>query len=115
LAADDVGVDEVAGDAGGENVADRLIEHQLRRHPAVDTADNGGKRSLTRGGCADLSHQVAIDALAGNEAFIALLEHVHCVIRAHRLLPVDGENGTLIRSFRPGDCKEGQRCCATAE
>jgi ApbE superfamily uncharacterized protein (UPF0280 family) len=54
-AADDVGVDKVAGDAGGEDVADVLVEHQLGRHSAVDTADNGGKRSLTSGGRADLS------------------------------------------------------------
>ena len=95
-AADDIGVDEVAGDAGGENVADLLVEYEFGRHAAVDTADNGGKRSLTLGGRADLSHQVAIDALARDEAFVAFLEHAHCILQEKRLLAVLGENRALI-------------------
>ena len=79
-AADDVDIHEISGHAGHENVADALIEHELRRHAAIDAADDRRERRLTVGGGFHLLHQVAVDALAGDEAFVAGLEQVDRVV-----------------------------------
>ena len=47
-APDDISVNEIPGDAGGEDVADLLIEDQLRRHPTVDAPNNRREWRLPR-------------------------------------------------------------------
>ena len=79
-AADDVGVDEIAGNPRGEDRSQPLIEHQFGRHAAVDAAHDRGKRRLTGRGGPNLRHQIAIDGLAGHEALIAFLQQAQGVI-----------------------------------
>ena len=40
--------DDVAGDADHEQIAEALIEHELRRHARVGTPENDGERLLRR-------------------------------------------------------------------
>jgi hypothetical protein len=111
-AADDVGVDEIAGDPRDENVADALIEHQLRRHAAVDAADHRGERRLAVGGGSDLLHEVAVDALAGGEALVAGLEQADRVAGRDRRLPGRGVDRAILRGG--GFSNGGKRQCGCA-
>ncbi len=73
-ATNDIGVDEIPGDAGAEDIADLLIEDQFRRHSAIDAPNNGRERRLSRGGRPNLRHQIAVNAATADEAGIAVLE-----------------------------------------
>ena len=45
-AADNIRVDDVAGDARAEHIADAQVENQFGRNAGIDAADNGGERCL---------------------------------------------------------------------
>src|SRR3954447_12420268 len=45
-AADDIGVDAIAGDARAEHVSDALVEYEFRRHAGIDAADDRGEWRL---------------------------------------------------------------------
>ena len=75
-AADDVGVDDVPGNAHREDVAEPLIEDEFRRCAAVDATDNGGKRPLAVARLVGLLEQVAVDAQVIDEARVAFPEYL---------------------------------------
>ncbi|HXA91775.1 MAG TPA: hypothetical protein VNU73_00910, partial [Steroidobacteraceae bacterium] len=76
-AADDIDVDEVTCDAGDEDIADMLIEDQLRRNSAVDAPDDRRKRCLPRRGRSNLCHEIAVNAPSGDETRIAVFQPLY--------------------------------------
>jgi hypothetical protein len=72
-ASDDIGVDEVPGDAGDEDVADSLVEDQLGRHPAVDAPDERRERRLPGRGRSNLGKEIAVNTAPADEAGVAVL------------------------------------------
>gem|GEM_PF-6875399 len=73
-AADDVGVDDVPGDAYREDVAEALVEDEFGRCAAVDAADDDRKRPLPGAGLVGLLQQVAVLTQVPNKALVAFLE-----------------------------------------
>src|SRR5271165_3167070 len=73
-AAKNVGIDEVAGDSHGKNVADAPIEHELRRHSTVHAAKYCSKWRLGVCGVFDLHHQVAVNGASGKKTGVAFLQ-----------------------------------------
>ena len=62
------------GNARAEDVADTLIEYEFGRHPGIDAADHRRERRLPPCGLLRLLDQIAIDAVAANEALVAGLQ-----------------------------------------
>ena len=100
--AEDVGIDHVAGDAYGEDVAQALVKDQFGRRPAVDTADNGGKRPLAVARLVGLLQQVAAGAQVVDEAGVTILEELQSKFRGAGSLSFRGVrfHGELYLDFR---------------
>jgi hypothetical protein len=73
-AAHDVGVHDVAGDPHREDVAEALVEDELRRRAAVDAAHDGGKGPLAVACLVGLLQQVAVDPQVVDETCVAFLQ-----------------------------------------
>ena len=84
-AADNIRVDDVAGNARAEHVTNALIENQFGRNARIDAADDGGVGRLIAGGLLHLRHQIAIDGLARREPLVAGFEARNRVVRRGRL------------------------------
>ena len=106
-AADDVGINEIAGDACREDRSQALIEHQLGRHAAVDAANDRGKRCLTLRGLPHLLHQIAVDGLARRKALIAFLQQTQGVLRRGGLLAARSEDRTSVLCLRSARRRQG--------
>ena len=72
-ASQNVVINEIAGDASTEDVADTLIEDQLRRRPGINTTQNDRKRPLPVTCFRNLLHKVTLCFHVFAEASIALL------------------------------------------
>ena len=108
-AADDVGVDEIAGDPGREHAAEPLVEDQLRRHPGIDAADDGGDRRLPGGCRLDLRQEIAIDGLAREQPGVAVHQPLQRLIRRLGALPGGVEHHAIvIRECRAGSTEQRQ-------
>ena len=109
-AADDVGVDEIAGDPGREHAAEALVEDQFRRHPRIDAADDGRERRLTGGGGLDLRQEIAVDGLAGEQPGVAVHQPLQGLIRRLGALPGGVEHhAVVVRQGRAGAAQQRDR------
>jgi hypothetical protein len=77
-AAEDVVVEDIAGDAGVEDVAQALIEHQLGGTARIKTAQHDRKRVLSSGGRLTFRGEVAVNRAAGDESLVALSRSRAC-------------------------------------
>ena len=75
-AAEDVLVDEVAGDPGDEDVADPAVEHVFDRHAAIDARQDDRLGELGGGGLANLGGVVAGSQVVVDEPLVAGLEQI---------------------------------------
>src|ERR1700679_1523865 len=92
-APEDVGIDEVAGNAHGKYVAKALIEHELGRYPAIHAAEHRGDGRLARGCELHLSLRIAMHRPARHKARITFLQAIERLLGrrgALRGLCVDG-------------------------
>jgi len=103
-AADDVRIDEVAGNTRAKDIPDALVKNQLGRDPGVDAADYHRKRVLSRGGGFDLRHQVTLVHPAANKALVAFLQHLQ------RFVGCCSRLGPLRHSWDSGARKSAGRC-----
>ena len=71
-AAKDVRLDEIPGDARREDIADALVEDELRRYSRIDASYNRGNWGLTKRGRAHLGQQIAVPHSLTDEALIAV-------------------------------------------
>ena len=100
-AAKNVGIDEIARDAGTEDVADALVENQFRRYARIDAAEDRGERRLAVRGFVDLGKQIAIERGAGQKTRVAGLQPLDRLVRAGRLLPLRRED-RAVQTHREG-------------
>ena len=86
--------DDVAGDADDEQVAQPLVEDDLRRHPRVGTAEQDRERLLP--GRELVAPRRAggrgVGANVGDEARVPLPQPVECLQRSHH--PVESVTGS---------------------
>jgi hypothetical protein len=71
-ACNNVGVDEISGDASDEDVAELLVEHQLRRRAAVDAPRSQGT-VLVPSRSRELGKEVAVNASTSYETRVVIL------------------------------------------
>src|SRR6516162_6466457 len=84
------GRDDVAGHADDEQVAESLVEDDLRRHPCIRAAEHDGERLLCGGGGqltapnarrAPLELGPALEPKLADEAPVALAQRRQCGLR----------------------------------
>src|SRR5260370_26457175 len=63
-AANNIRVDDVAGHARAEHIADVLVENEFGRNARIDAADDGGERRLVTGGLFYFVPQISTSGLA---------------------------------------------------
>ncbi len=85
-AAEEVGVDDVTGDATDKDIAHALVEDDLRGRARVQAGQHHGEGELTTRGIALLVDQVAVDGLTGDEARVSFLQNLQRRVRRQRLL-----------------------------
>src|SRR4029077_14875430 len=71
-APEEIRVDDVAGRANTEDVAEALNEHDLNRRPGIHAAHDGGDGILPRRGRLHVGREVAHLRLSDDEARVAL-------------------------------------------
>jgi hypothetical protein len=88
-AADLRGRDDIAGDADDEQIAETLIEDDLRGHARIRTAQDDGERFLARRDLVTtaLARQRVLIAFARNETRIAFPQSFECCLRRHHRCP----------------------------
>jgi hypothetical protein len=69
-------VDNISSDTDAENIPEPLVEYQLGRRPAVDTAQHNGKRPLAVRCVVHLLEQVPVDFQIFYESFVSFLQYV---------------------------------------
>src|SRR5690606_31769079 len=96
-------VEDVPGDADREDVAEALVEDQLRGGARVDAAQHDRQRVLALAGLVDLLEQVAIRLEVVHEALVATPEHVDRHLRGERVtgLAGQGSHGVAWSRVRP--------------
>jgi len=80
-AADEIGICEIAGDSGAEDVADPLIEHEFRGDSGVDTAEDGREWILAGRGGSNLGHEVPLQQFPVYKPVVALHKERQRLIR----------------------------------
>ena len=92
-AAEDVIVEDIAGDAGAKDIAHALIKDNLAGLTGIEAAQDHGEGILAGGRGMDLRGEIAGDGLAGDEAGVASTEFGQGLLRGHRGLRGLGLDG----------------------
>ena len=89
-AGEDLVSGDIACDADAEDVAEADVEDEFGGGAGVDAAEDDGEGVLGVCGAVDLADEVAVEALACDEALVAFFEHADDVCRGGVALDVAG-------------------------
>ena len=112
--ANNIVLGNITGNAGAEDVANALVEYQLRWHAGIDAAQHYCKGKLPACGRPDLAEEVAVAHVLRQEPLISCFELLQGIIGAQGRLPLARQCGASIsrESLVENGRGSGQGCGA---